>query len=65
MTLSADIARCLSDNCPKQTNCARTQPAPKGRSRRQVYAAFSPDPDGYCGDYIPTGESRAVAPTNP
>ena len=64
MHLPADIARCLSDNCPKQTNCARQQPPPEGAHRRQVYAAFAPDPSGYCGDYIPMPpreESHVVA----
>jgi hypothetical protein len=57
--MSADIARCLNDDCPQADKCSRNQdPPPVGRSRRQVYAAFQPDPQtGECDEFIESKKS--------
>ena len=64
-TLPADVARCLIDasKCPKASSCRRQEPPPPERSRRQVYAAFTPDESGRCRYYIPLPRGTMDGPS--
>ena len=58
-----DITMCLSENCPKASQCKRHKDSGTMASTWQSYSAFEPDDAGNCEYYwpVPLRKIEAIA----
>jgi len=56
-----DISMCLSENCPKSSQCYRHEASGTKPSMMQGYTSFKPDAVGNCAYYWSNVETKSLS----